>query len=570
MSRKAIIDFLLEQREYLLDNNLIYATICFFEKNYQTSILELDKKIDDAYIYHTNAKQVYDKKYSFSKIESTILGLFFGTKDIIKLKYSDLEKGYLDPYYLKDITNIKFNTLHIVPIYEEEILGYALFYFKKEVVETVDLNKKLLNLMKKINNDELENVNNIINNLILKKETYYIIACSNNNITSTYWVNNPLMDYLKLDKNVFIPTSNLVIKKINKIQKHKLTTKVNIDQYTFWYLRKDDLKGLSSDNEILTLDNISTYDTKNDFSLIYFYHEDQNFDLLILEINKLFINLFPSNMIKFYQVTKTSLIIIIDTIISNSEELEIIKEIKNQQIVFINSKKHSLKGMNLINIINYLEEIKPTEYKKEEYLEYFRRQNEVSKNSDLEYLEKIHCYQVVNNINHNIGTLITLPPKGLYTQSMYEKYQSSLEKNLNKMIDKYPNLIITILSSSFKKKKTFEMIKKLLDKNKNLYVIIHQNNNSSLMIGEGIVKLRNMNVKVIIDSSIYMNLSLAHYTDIVEGIYLKEEEYDELIKYPNLLGKQIIDYFINLEKIVIIEKAKVDIFTVNNCYYLKK
>ena len=52
MSRKAIIDFLLEQREYLLDNNLIYATICFFEKNYQTSILELDKKIDDAYIYH--------------------------------------------------------------------------------------------------------------------------------------------------------------------------------------------------------------------------------------------------------------------------------------------------------------------------------------------------------------------------------------------------------------------------------------------------------------------------------------------------------------------------------------
>ena len=87
MSRKAIIDFLLEQREYILDNHLIYATLCFFEKNYQTSILELDKKIDDAYIYHTNTKQVYDKKYSFSKIESTILGLFFGTKDTIKLKY---------------------------------------------------------------------------------------------------------------------------------------------------------------------------------------------------------------------------------------------------------------------------------------------------------------------------------------------------------------------------------------------------------------------------------------------------------------------------------------------------
>lgn len=569
MSRKAIIDFLLEQREYLLDNNLIYATICYFEKNYQTSILELDKKLDDAYIYHTNAKQVYDKKYSFSKIESTILGLFFGTKDIIKLKYSDLEKGYLDPYYLKDITNIKFNTLHIVPIYEEEILGYALFYFKKEVVETVDLNKKLLNLMKKINNDELANANDIINNLILKKETYYIIANSNNN-ESTYWVNNPLMDYLKLDKNVFIPTSNLVIKKINKIQKHKLTTKINIDQYTFWYLRKDELKGLNNDNEILTLDNIHLYDTKNDFTLVYFYYEEQNFDSLISEINKLFINLFPSNLIKFYQVSKKSLILLIDTIISNSEELEIIKEIKNQQIVFVNSKKHSLKGMNLINIINYLEEIKPTEYKKEEYLEYFRKQNEVSKNSDLEYLEKIHCYQVVNNSNHNIGTMITLPPRGLYTESMYEKYQLSFEKNLNKMIEKYPNLIITILSSSFKKKKTFEMVKKLLNKNNNLYVIIHQNNNNSQLIGEGIVKLRNMNVKVIVDSSIYMNLSLAHYTDIVEGIYVKEEEYDELIKYPNLLGKQILNYFINLEKIVIIEKVKVDSFTVNNCYYFKK
>ena len=255
--------------------------------------------------------------------------------------------------------------------------------------------------MKKINNDELANANDIINNLILKKETYYIIANSNNN-ESTYWVNNPLMDYLKLDKNVFIPTSNLVIKKINKIQKHKLTTKINIDQYTFWYLRKDELKGLNNDNEILTLDNIHLYDTKNDFTLVYFYYEEQNFDSLISEINKLFINLFPSNLIKFYQVSKKSLILLIDTIISNSEELEIIKEIKNQQIVFVNSKKHSLKGMNLINIINYLEEIKPTEYKKEEYLEYFRKQNEVSKNSDLEYLEKIHCYQVVNNSNQSV------------------------------------------------------------------------------------------------------------------------------------------------------------------------
>ena len=35
MSRKAIIDFLLEQREYLLDNNLIYATICYFESQHQ-------------------------------------------------------------------------------------------------------------------------------------------------------------------------------------------------------------------------------------------------------------------------------------------------------------------------------------------------------------------------------------------------------------------------------------------------------------------------------------------------------------------------------------------------------
>ena len=114
------------------------------------------------------------------------------------------------------------------------------------------------------------------------------------------------------------------------------------------------------------------------------------------------------------------------------------------------------------------------------------------------------------------------------------------------------------------------MVKKLLDKNNNLFIIIHQNNNDINLVGEGIVKLRNMNVKVIVDSSIYMNLSLAHYTDIVEGIYVKQEEYDELIKYPNLLGHQILNYFIDLEKIVIIEKAKVDSFIVNNCYYFKK
>ena len=54
MPRQAIIDFLLEQKEYLLDNQLLYATFCFFEKNYESSILELNKKKDDLYVYHTN------------------------------------------------------------------------------------------------------------------------------------------------------------------------------------------------------------------------------------------------------------------------------------------------------------------------------------------------------------------------------------------------------------------------------------------------------------------------------------------------------------------------------------
>lgn len=576
MPRYTIIEFLLEQKEYLLDNQLLYATFCFFEKNYESSILELNKKKDDLYVYHTNSKQVYSKKYSFSMLEKTILGLFFGSKNNIKLKYNDLEKGYLDPYYLKEIMNIKFNTLHIIPIYEEEVLGYALFYFKNEVNEINDLNKKLISLMKKINKQEINNLNELVNSHILKQETYYILSTlkenSNSNTNSNtisvtnYYCNNSLKEYLNVENNIFTPNTNLVIKKIKKITTHPLTTKIDIDEYTCWYLRKDDLKGINLDIEVLTLDNINYYQ-EEEFTLIYLYNEE-NINSIIPELNKTLLKLFPSVNTKYYQVSKNSLVLIIDILLTQIDQMNFIKEIKNQQIIFVDSKKHLSKNQNLVNVVKYLDEIKPIEYNKEEYLMYFRKLNSISANADLEYLEKKQCYNVKNIENNSIGTLITLPPRGSLTISMYDNYQKSLEKNLNKYIDKYQNLIITILTSSFKRKKIFEIIKKLQIKNNNLYVIIHQNINDEKLLGEGIVKLRNMGVKVIIDSSIYMDLKLAHYTNIIEGIYVKEEEYDKLIKYPDLFGYQIIEYFNNLDKIILIEKNKIK-FTTKNYYFIE-
>ena len=88
-----------------------------------------------------------------------------------------------------------------------------------------------------------------------------------------------------------------------------MTTKIDIDEYTCWYLRKDDLKGINLDIEVLTLDNINYYQ-EEEFTLIYLYNEE-NINSIIPELNKTLLKLFPSVNTKYYQVSKNSLVLII-------------------------------------------------------------------------------------------------------------------------------------------------------------------------------------------------------------------------------------------------------------------
>ena len=156
--------FLLLEYLYSLQlPNLNQMTFCFWDKVYPDDLAQMLLKQPEVTVLHAKGIRVYTKTYNLSEISDTIIDFAVTMKETMVLSYQDFTYAINDPYYRKDMRELSFASLLMVPFAEEteKITGVAFFYFSEKLYPEDDIiaqinPKSLRKLKDTLIQDEIE------------------------------------------------------------------------------------------------------------------------------------------------------------------------------------------------------------------------------------------------------------------------------------------------------------------------------------------------------------------------------------------------------------------------------
>lgn len=552
MNRFDILELLVEYQTFFNDKKLVNFTFCLMDKtliNIPLSTIFNNKLID---VYMANGSRVYQKTYEIDKLKDNILELFFDIVEPLKINKTDITSLVNDPFYLKDIRKINFITLFICPIIEEQLVGFALFYFNDEQVLDKGNNfpitmLRLNQLRKKIINNEVSSLNSIYERVIIESNQPLVIIEKDN----VYYLNDNLRK-LWHEKYAKVEDDNKLIKKIKKIIASSKTKYLKTNDYQFYYWSNN----LSNENELLSLEMLNKINREETFTLIYgHFNADTILDNLKL-VSDVLID-YQGNKV-YYKISTNGLVVKINNILTNEMIEKIKHDLLPNYIIVINSEKDFTKLMNLEKLLVYIDEELPEVYSLNKYQDYLKELNEDIALYDYKFQQAKGFQKVINSTSQKeVGIMISLPPSSKRNASFYRNYQANMLKAYrDESVNKKP-LIITFLTSQLLTRQTLEIAKYLINNQSIPWLIIHHDldlsKESIKILGDGIVKLRNMGIKVIIDKTIYMCSALLYFEQICDGTFFGRDECEVLSKYPNAYLGLIEKYFYNEHEILIYE-----------------
>jgi hypothetical protein len=134
-SRKIILN----HYQAFLNLPITMVTLCVFGKTFSDGVARfLENNASDVFVYHQKGERVFTKSYPKDSTSGSLLELISGQNQPLMLHKADFTYAINDPYYLKPVSALDFETLLAIPVFGKEGLkGAALIYSSKEL----DLNQ---------------------------------------------------------------------------------------------------------------------------------------------------------------------------------------------------------------------------------------------------------------------------------------------------------------------------------------------------------------------------------------------------------------------------------------------
>ncbi len=352
-SRHLVLEFLAENRNL----NIQQMTLVFFGKKSDPFLqvcLEEDIK-DKVYVYHSKGTRLFWKEYGYDKLNGSIIELLFDTNTAMNISKKDVEFEITEPYYFLDLRKFDFEYLSLIPVIDnEELVGYALLYGYEEIEESKYPHVSLRRLFRNIIKNEISAKYAEFDNLLAGKIGYLDF---NNNL----YLSKKLAEILKVEQ------------KVNEVSKIKdLYINANYRLINSYELNKYKLVELELDNRsLLALDELSKPKKVKEFTLFYILNNNNTLlNEMFKEITKVVDLVFPKESISFYKVNDKVIVVLINKKFLKKVIKQFKNKLKDYLIIDIRNNSDITPNANLKLVVDYLEEVKCSDFNNEEYKKY--------------------------------------------------------------------------------------------------------------------------------------------------------------------------------------------------------
>jgi len=571
MYRNILLEFLSKKHLELSNAKYFQMTLCIIGQSNQNQLASLFENLDDINVYHIKEPRIYHKSYEFSIIENTILSMALELNEEIIIKKNELNFSMLDPFYLKDLQNAEFSSLQLTPIIDNGCIGVLLTYFNQEDVKINYKNSELLKLINDLISDLSITYLNEINSLIKPVLSTYFILKNQKYI----YISDDLIPTIGAKTNVLKAKDTPYIGRINHFIEQIGIKKTTYLNYTLYYLNElTHNESNDSLHKIKGLISINDYFNDGEFTFIMISssHLDSAIKTVDEDLQKLNLNNYH-----IFQINDDSIVYMFNCGIA----LDDLKKIKAKHndffITFITKDDNIKRQMDLKKIFRYLAITKEEHFVYENYLKWLEDYNlrKLKLNVELQQINKQKTYyQVISSTNmQKFTNLYLLPLNNVNNYIELENFKSISEKILEQITSfKDEKIMISLTTCSLVKRKTLELIKKIIINNTLWINVTNDQNISSVDFLKLISKYKCYNVMISCDSTIFMNLIFSSSFPLFDGLYLKDNEYKVIKNGEVGFPQTILSYAINDNKYLFMENFSPDDLDLvhDSCYYVVK
>lgn len=527
MEREHILNFLAENKTELDKIHFLSCEIVLYGRENTNHPFQSFITYDGLFLYNVVLPRIYSKYESLDHMNDGILSLV-NEINTPKIIYHDdlLELGILDAFTKKDIDTLDYKVLYLIPVVKNNNHIASIIIFANKYDESFILDKgSITSLINKLSVDAIDQLSNLIKNTLGSiYENNYCLVRGDNMIM----FNNPI-NPVKLDKspkeiNLFINDSNI--------------KKVEFGVISLYYLNLSQFK----DETIQTFDISSLNDMKrsDDYSLIVFNYQNEIKDISV------FIKNLPFEF--SYKVFKDGAfyLIYINKTIYKPTFKKAFENFKDYHLL-VHSDELS-KEMDLIKLVTYFKLERPIEFNFKEYQKYLTRIN-----SELMFIDEAALESKVINSR----TLVEMPLVNRIIEKDFEyeniiRLETITVKALKEAVSKYNTFYISIPSTMIHKKKLTDVISENI--NKNIYMFIHLDKITNRQdFYNGLIKLKTLNCKILVDSSIFFNIHNLDLSDFIDGIYINKEECNNLLTGRYKIFTSILSFYLSEQKDIILK-----------------
>lgn len=553
--------FLLLEYLYSLQlPNLNQMTFCFWDKVYPDDLAQMLLKQPEVTVLHAKGIRVYTKTYNLSEISDTIIDFAVTMKETMVLSYQDFTYAIKDPYYRKDMRELSFASLLMVPFAEEteKITGVAFFYFSEKLYPEDDIiaqinPKSLRKLKDTLIQDEIEALHSEIVKQVYADTALPWVIMSDQRV----YLSTPMAKVLGRESGtVSLSEWEELLKKNGKLNPMKRTELFHssVEYYA-------EHKATTKNEPVFAVDYLDQHDLER-FTLLFLAYRGWE-DKTTWDHIALLSELLPQGCEKplLYKVNDDTIVFLVSETLDKRLLVKIESRLKDYLFVFLRSGRDFPVKLALRPIVDYLVATNAPSFVLSEYLEYRTKQNEH------QYLLEairdnrfnIKEYPVCRTAdNQRWGTLIKMEVRGAKPTPDFQEFQ------FNKMmqfllVNQVEKPIFFLDSLLLKKRSVWNQLKKIGEIYPDAVTLIVTNNfqdvnnanpNYPSILSEYFHRLHQMGITVLVDSTLFSSNLSYQLFPLFEGLAIEDWGL-----FENELGKTLINFYLNRMKQVIVLKT---------------
>lgn len=549
MERRIILDFIAQNYLMLKSVNFEKINIYLYGKNYQKDTLAsnlLDG--ENLFIYDVKLPRVYCKIMPLEKMNDGLLEFVstLNNAEVFKKSDFDFDIDIEDIYSGKNLASLDFEYLYLCPIIKDNLKQGVIIIFAKEL----ELNFKLVPSSVTLLFNSLQEVDlkmfeqNIISSIIDYNDYYFILKeLNSNDIIISDSLKDKWQPMEKLNKN-----SEQVIDFMNHYSVKEKRLKFPFEKYYLYYIEKNIYDDRTSN--YLHINALNKLSLPKEFTLLIidWSQNDIDFSLAVdeLRLNK-----------KYYICAYDSeyYLLFVEGKINNNEFKKVFRNYDSLYFV-LSAPRQINNQMDFIKLMTYIKNEHPLDFSYNDYIKYINTLNEeimvINKNayklrSIVSSLDESKKGVLINFVNDNFK----------HNNSYFEFERKTISKLNNYIKNNHEAVFVCFNSSSLLKRKVLEIYKKYLNKNIDLYVIIHfdkKMNKEEFIKALSVAKENN--ITLIADSSIFINLEFVDLMRYFSGCYVKADEFNSINNSPNEFVNMFVSYYFNNNKFIVFDSYK--------------